>query len=847
MQRILPILLLLALGLPSLAQVEIGGGDDVIIDYGYPRKYTIGGVTVSGHQFTDANAIQLFAGIRPNDEMEIPGEKITTAIRNLWDQKLFSDVAITATKVQGNTIFLNIHVQEQPRLFGYAFKGISRGEADKIREMLNIRAGIMVTDDLIENTKRKTRNYFIDKGYWRANVTIDKSENIVLDSNAGNNNVKLTINVQKNNRVRIKDVVFTGNEEIPTKKLMKAMADTKPKRWYKFWAGSKMINSTYRADKKAIIALYNSKGMRNAKILRDTVYMYDKKKVMVEIDLQEGNKFYFRNIDFIGNTKYSDLFLSKILRITPGDVYNKSDLEKHLYMDPSGQDISSLYMDDGYLAFTPELVEVLVENDSIDMEIRIREGKQYRVNEVTVVGNTKTNDHVIMREIRTRPGDMFDRSAIIRTQRELANLGYFDPERLNVVPQPDHAKGTVDIEYVVEEKPSDQLELSGGWGGGRLVATLGLSFTNFSIRNIFNPEAYRPLPAGDGQRLSIRFQTNGIYYKSLSLSFAEPWLGGKKPNSFSVSQYWSEQTNGEKRYIKNSFGEKVANPLRQSLNIWGTSVGFGQRLRWPDDYFINRFTLSYQRYDLNNWNALFSFSDGVSNVLALEWKISRESVDQPLYPRSGSNVAFTVKATPPWHLVEDIDDYTKVSDAERYKLAEFHKWKFTSEWFLQLTKNKNPLVLRAKIGYGFLGMYNSNKGESPFDRFYLGGSALSGFTLDGREIISLRGYDDLSLSSPDGDFIIAKYSLELRYPLSLNPSATIYGLAFFDAGDTWRNFDEFTPFDVPRGGGFGLRLFLPMFGMMGLDYGWRFDDVPFHPFMPKSQFHFTIGMDLGEL
>lgn len=841
----LPFLFLILLTAPVTGQVELGGGVD--INYGYPRTYTVGGVTVSGNQYTDANAIQLFAGIKPNDQLEVPGDKISAAIKNLWDQKLFNDVAISATKVQGNTIFLNIHVSEQPRMLAYTFSGISRGEADKVRDVLNIRSGQMVNEDLIETITRKTRNYFIDKGYWKCNIRVDQSENIVLDSASINNNVKLTIHVKKGSHIRIQDIKFTGNEALSDKKLKKVMKDTKPKRWYKFWAGSKMINSAYRLDKQAIISEYNSKGYRNAKLLRDTVYMCSKKRVMVEIDLREGNEFHFRDIKFIGNTKYDDVFLSKVLRIQSGDVYNKAELEKRLYMDPQGNDISSLYMDDGYLAFTPELVEVLVENDSIDMEIRIREGRQYRINNVTVTGNTKTNDHVIMREIRTRPGDLFDRSAIIRTQRELAQLGYFDPERMNVIPTPDHSTGTVDVEYVVEEKPSDQLELSGGWGGGRLVATLGLSFTNFSIRNIFNPSAYRPLPAGDGQRLSIRFQTNGIFYKSLSLSFAEPWLGGRKPNSLSVSQYWSEQTNGEKRYIKNSFGEKVRNPLRQSLNIWGSSVGFGQRLRWPDDYFISRFTLSYQRYDLQNWNALFSFSNGVSNVLALQWRLSRESVDQPLYPRSGSNVAFTVKATPPWNIFEDIDDYEQVTDAERYRLAEFHKWKFTSEWFLQLTRNKTPLVLRAKIGYGFLGRYNANKGPSPFDRFYLGGSALSGFTLDGREIISLRGYDDLSLSAPDGDFIIAKYSLELRYPLSLNPSATIYGLAFFDAGDTWQKFENFTPFNVHRGGGFGLRLFLPMFGMMGLDYGWRFDDVRFQPNMPKGQFHFTIGMDLGEL
>lgn len=826
-------------------QVTIGGTN---VDYGYPRTYTVGGITVTGNQFTDANAIRLFAGIKPNDELEVPGDRISAAIKNLWDQKLFSNVSISATKVEGKTIFLNIHVIEQPRLLGFSFTGISRGEADKVREVIKIRMGQMVNANLLENIKHKTRNYFIDKGYWKVKVIIDQSENLAMDTLLNNNNVKLTINVKKGGRIKVRGINFNGNEQLSDAKLQKVMKGTKTIAWYKVFSSSKMISSIYRADKAALIEEYNGKGFRNAEILRDSVYMYDERTVMIDIDLSEGDRFYFRNIKFIGNTKYDDAFLSRILGITPGEIYNKGALEKNLYMNPTGRDISSLYMDDGYLAFTPEIVETLVENDSIDMEIRIREGKQYRVNEVSVKGNTKTNDHVIMREIRTRPGDLFDRSAIIRTQRELANLGYFNAEALNVTPTPNHQTGTVDIEYIVEEKPSDQLELSGGWGGGRIVATLGLSFTNFSIRNIFKPEAYRPLPSGDGQRLSIRYQTNGIFYNSLNLSFTEPWLGGRKPNSLSTSFYRSVQSNGQRKYITDIDGTRIENPLRQSLNIIGASVGLGQRLRWPDDYFISRLTLSYQQYDLNNWNALFSFSDGISHVLALQWRISRESIDQPLFPRSGSTVAFTVKATPPWHIWEGIDDYSAVTDAERYKLAEFHKWKFTSEWFLNLSGAvKKPLVLRAKIGFGFLGKYNADKGDSPFDRFYLGGSALSGFTLDGREIISLRGYDDLSLSPVDGNFIIAKYSIELRYPFSLNPSATIYGLAFFDAGDTWRNFDRFDPFAVKRAGGFGLRLFLPMFGMMGLDYGWRFDDVLTQPFMQRSQFHFTIGMDLGEL
>ena len=534
-------------------------------------------------------------------------------------------------------------------------------------------------------------------------------------------------------------------------------------------------------------------------------------------------------------------------------MYNKKQLESRLYMNPAGLDISSLYMDDGYLSFYADPVELIAEGDSIDLDIRIREGKQYRIRKVMIKGNTKTHEHVIRREIRTKPGQLFNRSDVIRTQRELANLGYFDPESLGVNPIQDARTGTVDLEYTVAEKPSDRLELSGGWGAGRLVLSLGLSFTNFSTRNIFKPGSWAPLPAGDGQTLNLRAQTNGRFFQSYSVSFVEPWLGGKKPNALSMSAYYSIQTNGEPRFVTVD-GIRTQNPRLQRLGILGATVGLGKRLTVPDDYFILRQTIGFQRYELHNYSSgavIFDFTNGTSDVLSYQIQLSRNSVDQPFFPRSGSDVTVSVKATPPWSLLPGQRDrnWADMPSNERFRMAEFHKWKFTTQWFNKLTSSKSghDLVLMARAGFGFLGRYNADVGNSPFERFYMGGSALTGFQLDGREIVALRGYDDFSLAPQTGNFIVTKFTTELRFPVSLNPSATIFTLAFLEAGNTWGNFNEYDPFKLYRSAGLGLRLNLPMFGPMGLDYGWRLDDVPDQPTMPRSQFHFTIGIDLGEL
>jgi outer membrane protein insertion porin family len=526
-------------------------------------------------------------------------------------------------------------------------------------------------------------------------------------------------------------------------------------------------------------------------------------------------------------------------------------LQTRLNMNQNGRDVASLYTDDGYLNFYAYPVESLVPPDSIDIEVRMGEGRQYRIGVVSVSGNTKTNDHVIYREIRTRPGDLFNRSDLIRSQRELANLNYFSQEAFDIRTNPRADEGLVDLEYVVEEKPSDQIELSGGWGGGRVVGSLGLSFNNFSMRNFFKKESWSPLPTGDGQRLSIRAMSNGAYFQSYNLSFTEPWLGGKRPNSLSVSAYHSVQSNGQRRYVND-----VLNPLRQSLIITGGSVVFGQRWQKPDDWFLFFGGVSYQHFDLNNYGSFFSFSEGYSNNMAGNFTIERSSLSETIYPTWGSKITLSSKFTLPYTFIGEnvfgkTYDYAQMTDQQKVDWVEYYKLKFTANWYTPLNKHKtNKLVLHTHAGFGFLGTYNKSLGQSPFERFYMGGVYLSGYLLDGREIVNLRGYDDLSLTMPSdrvGAPVISKYGAELRYPISLNPQATIFALAFAEGGRTWTDFSDYNPFNLYKSVGAGLRIFLPMFGLLGFDYGWRLNDVPNAPNMAPGQFHFSIGMNMGEL
>jgi outer membrane protein insertion porin family len=829
----------------------------------HPKTYRLAPLQIQGAEYTDKNVISLLSGLSAGDEVKIPGDKISDAIRKLWKQGMFEDIQILQDKVIGNDLFLIIKVVERPRLTKFKFKGdVKKSDAEDIRAKIKLMQERVVTDYMIGNIKNIVKEFYVNKGYYFAKVNILTERDTV----ARTPHISLTIDVRKGKTVRIQDIYIKGNTVITSAKLRRSLEESKAFRWYFPFNSGKYLEENLQKDLPGIVEKYNAKGYRDARIAKDTVYFVAPDRVAIEITVDEGRKYYFGTFKWYGNTKYRNGQLDTILNIKPGTVYDKSKLDQKLFMNPNGFDISSLYLDDGYLFFQANQQESNIHNDTIDFDILMYEGKQATINKITIKGNDKTNDHVIYREIRTRPGQLFRRTDIMRTQRELAQLGYFNPEKLDIRPTPNPADGTVDIEYVVEEKPSDQIELSGGWGGRTvsqaggqqglgIIGTLGVSFTNFSTRNIFKRESWKPLPSGDGQKLSLRAQTNGPTYQSYNFSFTEPWLGGKKPNSLTFSLFHSVFSNGRKKYYKSETGDKVENPARAHMIVTGTSLGFGRRLKWPDNFFSMYNSVSYNHYDLKNWTS-FIFSNGTANDLNFGLNLSRNSVDAPIYPKSGSNFVFNAQLTPPYSLFNG-KDYTNMEPAERYKYIEYQKYKFTAEWFTQLTNQKaaegkeaRNAVLRTKIGYGFLGMYNKEVGLSPFERFYMGGSGISGFqNFVAREIIGLRGYPDNSISSQVGDPIVARYTLELRYPVSLNPQATIFLLGFAEAGNTWRNFRTFNPFDVKRSAGFGMRVFLPMFGMLGIDYGWGFDSVPGKPGIGngQGQFHFTIGGTLGEL
>jgi outer membrane protein insertion porin family len=796
-----------------------------------PKEYSIASITFTGADNVNHAVLKLVTGLTDGDKVNVPGEKISDAIQNLWRQGLFVDVQCLADKIEGNFIWLVFKVTERPRLNHFTIKGVGKSDQDDIRARIKLVHRKVITDFVLESTKQNIKDFYVNKGFLDTKVKIVQEE----DKSDKNSSVNLTITVTKGPKIKIQDIFITGNPNIKTSKLRRAMSDTKQKRLSTIFSSSKYIEDNFTKDKKSIIDKYREKGYRDAVISRDSVYRVAPNRVSIAIAVKEGQKYYFNNINWIGNTKYTSKNLSDRLGIKKGEVFDQSLLEARLFMNPNSTDVSSLYMDDGYLFFQVTPIEVRVENDSIDLEMRVYEGKQATINKVTVSGNTKTNDRVIMREIRTRPGQLFRRSDIIRSQRELSVLGYFDPEKLSVNPKPNPADGTVDIEYIVTEKPSDQLELSGGWGAGRIVGTLGVTFNNFSARNVFRKGAWRPLPAGDGQRMSIRAQSNGLYYQSVNASFTEPWLGGKKPNSLSLTTFYSVQSNG--------LG--LSDPSRSSFNIWGVTVGFGSRLKKPDDFFTFFADVNYAYYTLKNFANIFSFSNGYSNNINLRASISRSNTDKsPMeYITRGGTMTLSAQATPPYSLFEN-RNYADMTDQQKYTFIEFYKIKFTTQWFTKLVGN---LVLNTRVGFGYLGFYNAQLGVAPFERFYMGGSGLTGYSLDGREIIAMRGYNDGSLSAAHGSPIINKYTMELRYPITLSASANIYCLTFAEAGNTWDSFKQYNPFQVYRSAGVGVRVFLPMFGLLGLDYGWRLDDVPSNLGMQRGQLHFTIGANLGEL
>ncbi len=828
--------------------------ENEIINYKDPKKYTINQFDIIGSEFFDKNIVRNITGIYVEQELEIPGDEIAKAIKLLWKQGLFSDVEFRLANINGDRADLILYVTEKPRMSNYFFKGIKKGQAEDIAKKLTAFKGRPITPSLQNTIKNTVADFYREKGFLATKVKF----NVVKDT-ISVNTATVFIEVDKGKKAKITSLEIEGVEALSPAKVRKSMKDTRQKTTIKFFKkedkeiltnknrlkkaaytlanmnmksiknffedrvrlslfkGAKFNEEKFITDKRALIDFYNKEGYRDARITYDTVMMPSDSEVKIKIKIEEGRRYYFRDISFKGNAKYSDDVLKRVLGIKKGDVYNTELLQRKLNMDPSGADVSSLYYDDGYLFFSIDPKEVGVQGDSIDLEIRISEGPQATIRNVLIEGNDKTSEHVIRRELRTLPGEKFSRTDLIRSQREIANLGFFDPEATQVQPLPNPEDGTVDIKYVVSEKSADQIELSAGWGGAQgIIGTLGLSFNNFSIKNIKDKKAWTPLPTGDGQKLSIRVQSNGKQYQTYNFSFTEPWLGGRKPNALSFSAFRSRYQ--LLNYSTNkAYGRQVTN---------GASIAMSTRLRWPDDYFIFQTSLNYQNYALFNFTERIysenaTIENGNFNNLNLMLTLSRNSLDQPLYPTGGSHVSISGQFTLPYSIFRKDDFYRDASVDQKWKWVEYHKWRMTFDWYQALDR-KNKLVFKTTAKFGFLGQYNKKQGLSPFERFEVGGNGLpSNIVLFGQDIISQRGYG--VYSDDGGDAIFNKFTMELRYPFSLNPTATVYGLVFAEAGNSYRTFKSYDPFRLNKAVGIGIRAFLPMFGLLGVDYGIRFD------------------------
>lgn len=816
---------------PSLS-VKGPGGDD--ISYLNPKEYVIGATTVSGARFLDKDVLVTISKLTPGERITVPGDATSNAIKNLWGQGLFDDVQLNITQIKGDSIFFDIAVTERPRLTRIDLSGLRNSESEDVRSKLNDKTGKVVNENLLKTTTDIIKKHFNEKGYLYTDVTISQ----VKDTSEANN-VVLKVKVDKHEKVKIHQIAIEGNKDFKDSQLKKYLKKTKEQAFYKVFGSGKFLKDKYEEDKRTMISKMHEKGYRDAEILKDSVYRFDDNSVNIKLDLYEGPKYYFGNITWSGNAKYPTKALSKILGIEKGEVFSEQKLTKRLSSSPNSDDISSLYLNDGYLTFNADPVQTKVYGDTVDLEIRIYEGPQYTINKIILKGNELTNDKVVLREIRTKPGQKFSKEDIVRSTREIAQLGNFDdqktePKPININPN----EGTVDIEYNVVEKPSDQIELSGGFGGGRVVGTLGLTFNNFSARNLFNLKAWKPLPKGDGQKLSLRGQTNGKFYQSYSFSFSEPWLGGKKPIYFGISAFTSLQSNALK-------GVDL-----QKIRLNGITFTLGQRLKFPDDYFTTNTSLNFQQYKLNNYSG-FLFQNGTAYNFNLTQELSRNSVDAPVYATSGSNLKLTLQATPPYSLFNNIN-YRTATDQDKYRFTEYFKAKFESQWFQRIA---GKLVLKAQAQFGFLGFYNKSVGQSAFERFKLGGDGMQGFDfLQGSEVIAMRGYANNAVipvgSNPEiaqrsGSPIFNKYVLELRHPITLSQSAQVFVLAFAEGGNTWNSFKEFAPFNIRRSAGVGARVFLPIFGLLGIDYGYAFDKIPGIADQGRQPFTFSIAQSLS--
>ena len=680
-----------------------------------------------------------------------------------------------------------------------------------------------MNENLVVMSRNKIQSYFREKGYLNASVDITQERDTTF-----NNAVILGFKVKSGERVKIGEISFVGNEAVADKVLLKAMKNTKMKGKAIFKV-SKLLKTEYREDLRALVAKYNGMGYRDARIIRDTNYRVDDELINIEISVEDGRKYYFGDISFVGNTKYDTPLLRSILKINRGDIYDSQHLNERVSFDANGNDVASIYLNNGYLFSQVVPIEKNVQNDTIDVEIRIQEGRQATIRKVSITGNERTNDHVIYSEVRTRPGDLFSKAMIQRTIRELSQLGYFDQTQIGVNPVPDPQTGTVDLEYTVVEKSTSQLELQGGWGANRVVGTLGLNFNNFSAKNVGNKRAWQPLPTGDGQTISIRAQSNGLYFQSYNSSFTEPWLGGKKPNSFTGTIYHNVQSNGV----------QASDPNRQSLLITGINFGLGQRLKWPDDYFTLYQGLEFRRFNLNNFPTGFlNYNKGISNNVNYKFTLGRNNTDVPIFPTRGSQISFAAELTPPFSLLRDDIDYKSLSSEERFKLVEYHKWKLNADWFAPIT---SKLVIRTHGEFGYLVSYNKDLGLPPFERFYVGGDGLANFVIDGREIIGLRGYTNNSITPGGGGALYNKYVFEMRYIIANNPSAQVFPLIFMEGGNNYDDFWDYRAFNLKRSAGAGLRIYMPMFGLMGVDVAYGFDPEPNGASASGWQTHFIIG------
>ena len=830
-----------------------------MIDYNNPKKYIVGGIEVEGNNYFAPQQIIQITGLQEGMEVTVPSEEMSAIVKRLWLQRYFEDVAVVVDSLvpTRDTAYFKIQIVERPRVSRWTFAGVKSGEQKELQDRLNLRRGGEFSDYVAKTSVGIIERYYKEKGFYNVKVDVNTKQDTVVRSA-----IRVQFAVDRGDKVKIKKITFGGAENVKEFKLVRSMKKTKDARLMNFFTSKKFKEKEYDNDKKALINAFNEAGYRDARIVKDTMYYIEPGRLQIDFQIDEGKKYYFRDITWTGNSVYTTEALNQILMINKGDVYDVVTMEKRLFGGGKQTefDVSKLYRDNGYLFFNIQPVELNIEGDSVDVEMRIVEGKPATLNNIIINGNDLTNERVVRRQVFTRPGYLFSQSDFERSIREISSMGQFDPEAIadpakgySIIPN--QLDNTVDVIYNVTEKPSSQLELSGGWGGNTFVATVGVSFNNFSTRRFFDKTAWRPVPLGDAQNLSVRFQTNGTYYTSLSASFSEPWLFGKKPTSLNLSLYYTRQTNSYLAFnILNN---------DEYMEVYGFAAGIGKRLKWPDNYFVLYNQLSWQTYKLQNWGYQFMFDTGISHNLSYTLSLSRNSTDQQIYPRQGSNFSASLQLTPPYSLLRKsgIKEYDKNGDAvytdnwreinydlqsseQRYKWIEYHKWSFKGEIF---TKLVGDLVLMARAQFGYLGYYNRKWGYSPFEGFRVGGDGMSGYDTYGSEIVALRGYENYSLTptavsyATTGNYyagnVYDKFTVELRYPVILQPQSTIYALLFLEGGNCWSDIRDFNPFQIKRSAGVGVRVFLPMIGLLGVDWGWGFDD----PTNGGSQFHFVIG------